>query len=570
MELSVRNYRGIERADISIDRIALVGGHNHQGKSSVCQAAASALSGFAIPFLKAGTQVGEFNTLIPKSSAGALVRNGFADGKVKVTTDYDNNATVITWPKGEHHTEGKPPRASVFATGLVDLMKLDEKKRGAFLADLIKASPSKEDLANDLKDRDPKVSPKVIDAIWEKIDLDGFDATEKAAKEGGAKLKGQWEEITGANYGKTIGGAWAPEDWDPELASSSEEELQGALTHARETLEQLVGEAAVGEAEIESLELKAKQDLPDEAAAQRKHDAAIKARDAAKEALEALPAATSGGLPCPHCEEPIALVKIDQATTELRKVERLSDAELKKRRKAIAAADGILMDAEKEVGVTLVQLQQLQEIIEVIQDAKERLAATNTDANQEQVNAAREAVRKADNNLAMFGAWTKAHAKHRGITKNQHIIDSLSAKGVRKSKLLRALKGFNDRLKELSATAKWSDVLVTEDLEPTLGGRAYILLSDSEQYRVKAALQIVIAELDGSDLVILDGADILDRKGRDGMFRMLIKGDQKALVGMTLARPDMMPPLEAKDLGRTYWINDGLCQSSTELAEAAE
>ena len=43
------------------------------------------------------------------------------------------------------------------------------------------------------------------------------------------------------------------------------------------------------------------------------------------------------------------------------------------------------------------------------------------------------------------------------------------------------------------------------------------LCSESEQWRAQAALQLTVAALDGSGLVVLDRADVLDEPNRKGL-----------------------------------------------------
>jgi predicted ATPase len=63
IEAKVRGYRGVERADLDVERIALLAGPNGAGKSSFAQAIGSVLTSEAIP-MRGGN----------KSAAGVLVR----------------------------------------------------------------------------------------------------------------------------------------------------------------------------------------------------------------------------------------------------------------------------------------------------------------------------------------------------------------------------------------------------------------------------------------------------------------------------------------------------------------
>jgi hypothetical protein len=101
------------------------------------------------------------------------------------------------------------------------------------------------------------------------------------------------------------------------------------------------------------------------------------------------------------------------------------------------------------------------------------------------------------------------------------------------------------------------------------GGRAYRRSSTSEQYRVRAVVAVAMAKLDGSDMVVLDAADVLDGTTRSGLFALLDEAGLDALVCMTLTRREQVPDLAASELGASYWIEDGIAQPLRQIAEAA-
>ena len=577
MKVSIRNYRGCERADLDIPSISLIAGANHHGKTSVCQAIAAALSGQAIPFIKPGARLGEFAGRIPKKSAGALVRVGNADGHVAIETE--SGKAKVGWPESDVETEGEPPRSSVYATGLIDIMKLEDRAKSAFFSGLIGAAPSKDDLAAYLSDCNIKET--TIDRLWEKIEKDDWDPIHKKAKEHGAKLKGQWEGVTGGDkYGKSKAEGWIPEEWETDLESVSGDSLDADLASARSDLETAIANEAVDKAEIERLEEIANAETKTIEALEKAVQTAQEAVESAALNLQNTPRPFDAGMSiqCPHCEEWCNLIitkkkpPITDYTLE-KPGDEPTDKELKKQRKIHQAAE---MEFEKAKGAlenAEWDLREAQKAEEGREKAvKDLEAAGALTGSADAVEAAREGIRGAEGRLTKFDAWTKATKLHRSIQNNQHMIDSLAPDGVRKAVLLRALSEFNGELKDLSESAKWGQVQVTENMDVTLGGRPYILLSDSEQYRARSVLQVATAQKDGSCLVIFDGADILDRRGREGLIRLVIatgNDNLHALIAMTMNKPAQMPPLDDKGLGRCYWISDGLCSSVAEMEEAA-
>ena len=121
----------------------------------------------------------------------------------------------------------------------------------------------------------------------------------------------------------------------------------------------------------------------------------------------------------------------------------------------------------------------------------------------------------------------------------------------------------------LCDAAEWKDVAVDPAMTLTYGGRPYALLSTSEQYRVRAVLAVAMARLDGSDLVVIDAADVLDGETRSGLFAMLEEAELAALVCMTLTRRGQCPDLAELGLGCSYWIEAGVCDALRTTAGAA-
>jgi hypothetical protein len=90
-----------------------------------------------------------------------------------------------------------------------------------------------------------------------------------------------------------------------------------------------------------------------------------------------------------------------------------------------------------------------------------------------------------------------------------------------------------------------------------MGGHGYHALSKSEQWRVDVLLQIEIARRDGSDMVVIDGADILDGPARFGLIKALEHAGLRAVVMMTASAPGKVANPAAWSWGPIYWIDHG-------------
>ncbi len=112
------------------------------------------------------------------------------------------------------------------------------------------------------------------------------------------------------------------------------------------------------------------------------------------------------------------------------------------------------------------------------------------------------------------------------------------------------------RLDAVCTSAGWPVVELDEAMEITAGGRSYKALSESERWRCDAAIAMAVGSLDGSVLCILDSADILDSRGRNGLLTALREQSLRALVCMTLPR-SQAPALAGAVPVPVYWVADG-------------
>jgi hypothetical protein len=138
--------------------------------------------------------------------------------------------------------------------------------------------------------------------------------------------------------------------------------------------------------------------------------------------------------------------------------------------------------------------------------------------------AAKQGLERAQHRVAARRQKKEADDLHQKIAGNDALLDILAADGLRAKKLAHVLELFNlAQLGRLSRAAEWNLVTIDAEMNLAYGGRRYALLSTSEQYRVRAVLQLAMAQLDGSQMVVFDAADVLDGTTRSGLFAMLEK-----------------------------------------------
>lgn len=545
IQAMIRDLRAVERADLSIGPLTLVAGLNGAGKTSILSGVGRCLTGEAVP------------PWLNKSESGQLVRTGAAKGGVKISTP--QGESVLAYPTAQVSQKGTPIKCSPIAAGLLSLTDLDSKKRTIALADLLGANPTQDDLANFLKDAGLK--PDTIERAWARIQKEGWDAVHKLAAGKTAELKGAWQQVTKQAWGSKIGQTWTPDGYAEgrELA-----ELEAEARQAREAVEQGIAAQASDAAETERLqalagEIEDRRVTLQYAVAQQAE--AKKLVAGAEEQLKKLPgpdAEQPTPHKCPACEAALA---IEAGKIVMARAPRTA-AEIKKIRDQRATLDGRLTKLR-------VELQDRDAAVTTAKNALHEAEAAQVQLGQrptgpvEGVTADLAALREAETqaNARLDAAKRKADADriHGQIAANQVLIEAFGPQGVRARAVQRAVDRFNDEhLKPWCEAAVWRPIQVTETLDFLYGGRPYEALSESEQMRVRIAVQVAAATIDGSEIVIIDRADTLDQRGRGGLVSGLRArwADRPSLIGMTYSERKLLPPLQ-KVGGRVYWLENG-------------
>lgn len=548
MEIEVKNYRGVSDASLTLAPIALVAGTNYAGKSSIAQAVAAAVTQNAAPI-----------NGITKSAAGQLLRDGTKRGRCVVGDD-TGNATA-NWPGASVSVEGTPPWASDIATGIISLVDMKPKDSAALLISAMEAMPT----IDDLKAALPNVADDMVNAIWGVIQSDGWDAAHKRSQERGAKMKGAWEHVTGERYGSAKGGEWQAAFLNSLPEGVELEHLEDEASETKAALETAIGGQGAAQAEIDRLSEKASAGLKAGETLVTAEAQLVElqtAQDNIATALNGLPRPENGEsyVECPHCKGHLVIV----SRTEVRPpATGISEEENAARVEAITAKTNEYEQARQatsqlsqEIGVLRRQQQ------DGSAAAKQLAEMPRGSVTADDVAAARALADNAAEDVVKCKAAMKAEDDatklHEQISTNVLILDQLAPNGLRQKVLAEKMAEFNGMLSRLCAAANWPAVTLADDLAASLGTRPYILLSESEKYRVRTILQVAIADLDGSDLVIVDAADILDRTGRNGLFKMLSGTGMRSLVCMTLNKLEEVPNLSAAGMGASYWLNESV------------
>ena len=97
-------------------------------------------------------------------------------------------------------------------------------------------------------------------------------------------------------------------------------------------------------------------------------------------------------------------------------------------------------------------------------------------------------------------------------------------------------------------------VTVGDNMSISVAGLPYELRSTAEQYRARVALQIVLAGIDGSAMLVIDAADVLDKPGRNGLIKAVLASGIPSIIAMTYNAASDAP---RADFMETYWAEDG-------------
>lgn len=558
MKLTVENFRGISTAKIELsDKITLIAGLNHQGKTSLIRALQVLLT--------ASTPVKE------------ELREGTAGGSISLSNGEGNFRSVDI--PGKPFQAGKPPECSKYAAGMANLCKVDKKDRPVEFNRVLKAEPDHNELFAALvaEDFDESSAIAVAEQVFGEVDCGGelvkdgkgWDGAHKHYKEHGAKLKGAWEQHTQQKrWGANIGAEWKPALWTPLIAEAGREALEKAFNTAKAELEEALKAGAVAAHEIAKLKQLAEskeallaeraewQDKVKDYETNRKHQ---------EERLRENPApsAMQTGYECAYCGE-VNSLQNGKLIRGDKTISRAQFEELKAKHEEIRKQAAHFKDLHENA---LLAFRMKNAEAQAAIQAEKDLAALEEQpqADPATVESAREAVRKVEGKLALFDKKKTADHLHSRIVENEKIVALLAPEGLRKQKLAESLDAFNAKLSELCKKAKFPICQIDQELNAVLendgSGRAYGLAARSERSMIDAIVRLAVAQIENAPVVVFDDADDLLPDHRGGLFMLLAGCGIPAVVGCATATRDgkpLIPPM-AK-FGVAYWVSNGTAE----------
>jgi energy-coupling factor transporter ATP-binding protein EcfA2 len=542
----VKNFRRIRSAEIFIDKITLICAKNGNGKTSLLQALSAAFTNNSIPVPG-----------VTKKNSQVLVHSGTAQGSVTLEKE-DGSKLSIDYPLCTKTTNAVFKEISGISAGTEDLIRMSKEDRTQLLKKILKADPEFEDFEKECSNIG--LSKEHINAAWKTISAQGFDAAYSGAMEKGARLKGQWEQITGERYGAKKATSWSPAGYDASVMVS---DLELELKSEKEWLEAAVVHNAVEDIEIAKLkediakipDLKTRIDsLETDLINESKFVADL------NDKLSKIPNLNEKGQECPHCKGLIfirngKLSNVGLNDNEKKQFEKeLKSLQTQHQEHSNKYRD--LVNQQTKIAGELYLAQVSEQKLSELTDQKEG------NASSDQVNECRLRVQAIEKKLEAVKLKNEASAINAKIEINKKMCDILSPDGLRQTKITNSLSDINKTLDSLCKIAKWDTIEITKSMDIECGGTPYYLLSESFQFRTKVIIQAAVSMILKDDIIFIDRADMLDGDGRNGLLKMLDTLNKqfglKSVYAMTFTKKEQLPNFSK--FGMVYWVENGIAE----------
>lgn len=594
--LFVQSFLGVVSVDVDTRQpVQLFCGANGAGKSSLRDAIALALTA-------------DLGRVSLKKDAGQLVRTGDSQAVCEVR-DADGDAWAVTISAAGKIADSQKGRQTdptlAYVLDAQRFAQLDATERRAFLFGLMGVKLDGAAVAAKLAERgcDTAKAARIAPMLRA-----GFQAAAEDAKAQATAAKGAWRAITGETYGAVKGAGWkAPavsfSQQSMDAAQQALAAVDAGIAQAQQNLGALESVSkTLAEARAKLVGLKDTAALLVRRQVKLQHD-----EKALKEAQDALDNAAAKAGSAPRVGLVHDLARSVDALMQLGAVDRdsvvgmdamqalddyesqhgslnaaVGDTEAQGKLPALTQARDLLASAVRnsmrdvkasEEAASQVQLleQQIaaagQADTAAIDIARQQLATAQAErkACTEAIDKLRTAKAAAEGAAQKTVQAAKHHADVEGW---DAIAQALAPDGIPAELLAAALGPINARLAQSAADAQWPQVEIGADMAITYGGRAYGLISESEQWRADAMVAEAIASQSNWRLLLLDRFDVLDLQGRSDLIAWLDvladagEVDSVFLFGTLKAEPTGLPA----SIG-THWIDSGM--AAQPLKEAA-
>lgn len=538
--ITVNNFVGLPHFKHEpTEAVLFVAGGNGAGKTSLIESIRFALTGEAPRGAKKASDRPE------------LITEGANTGFVQIDIGGDSLRRAIASGKLSKESPELPPNielcldASRFA-------QLPEGDRRKLLFGLSGVKVDRDTVSEQLALAE--IPPHVIAEVLPKL-ANGFPTAASYARDQAASARGAWKAIAGETYGSVKAQTWeATAEGEAPTDVEIDEESQAIARYEQRIVElaQAAGRAssAVSDEHRDNL-----HDLADGIGrAQKELDSAQAVYDGISADVTRLEGEARGHtghtVHCPACNESLRITGSGLEIAE----EGASETPVK--------AKAALAEAKAKAHDAYGDLQKCHRAVAHHAAAATTLSNLPPPPNDEDYQAGElleEERRRAQLHrdvLQMLLRRRRDHAEAESLTeraREQHELvaawagaeKELGPDGIPATILSRALDPINDALAGLVRNSGWLPAAIARDLGLTYGGRAYHLVSESEQWRADAMFAAVIAERSGSNILLLDRFDVLEPSARGDAIDWLCDlteagiADCVIVAGTLKAKPDM-------------------------------
>ena len=538
MKLTIEKTLGIESAEIELvlGQIVEVVGPNASGKTSLAVCAQAVLAREANPL---GLSVADAKRSYP--------HDGADDARVLLATGgpaYGDSWNDVQWlpHRGTLTANGGLDNiAHPEAVGLVDFTaKRGEKERRAlFQATLL---PAPEKVLEAVRERLSAYLPeKDVVGIMEMLSDKEWDAVAKTYANRSTDAKRDWRGVTGAPaWGIKVGADWRPAQWLVDYDLMTVQEAEAKVTDARDALNAMHRVQAVSEADQQRAEdaagripwiETAVKDFREQKAILQGQLPAIPLAAALEDAqgferlIAELEFEQNAGQACPACGA--GLTVLDGKIVEVKSPEDIQIRITELREQFIAAMTrAAQLEEECEpVRRSLAKVSNdqaaAQADLHLAKTEASKTGEVQSEADRVALAQAEQAVEDAREVVRLVKAEADASRLHETIVRYTEIARALGPEGVRARMMADGLKKLNAGLRAIASESGWPLTAVADNGGITVGDRAVAMCSESERWRAQAAIQLTLGALTGSQVVVLDRADLLDFANKGGLVKAL-------------------------------------------------
>lgn len=580
-KISIENILAVKSAEIETDKpIIFVSGNNEAGKSSIRDCVAMALTG-------------DLCRVSLKKEARWLI-NGADAGMAEVMVGDHLFYTGIT--KSGVTTKGQGIDGVYALPYVLDASKFaqatpDERRKILFEISGCKATS--EEIKKRLLARE--IDEKLIEQIIPFLRA-GFPEAQKEAQSKARDSKVRWKALTGETYGEK-----KAETWKAQVAGNLEE-IQNAVIDKEKELSAIDSDFDTANQHYGAVKASA-----DKAAA--RNDEIVKLRDQAekidriKSKLEADKRDVTNWQAmvekarkdasninekdtvchCPDCGSELIFVDKDrklvphgdlrgdeEASAKLPEYERnlqLFINSVRSGERDLASAESAktrleVMEKEIEGAPDDAAISAIKEKLDFLRAQKKTLSETINNLLSEEG-----ALREADQTTA------KAYEHHKQVEAWEKVAAALAPDGIPGELLQDALKPFNDRVKNTAGLAGCKIPEIDGEMNITVAGLPYALMSESAKWRADCLLAEAISHISGLRLLVIDRMDVLDGKSRGVFFNWLdelalANAFDTALVMGTLKHDQAESIADAFENISVHWMQDGVLERVEAQEEA--